>query len=326
MTRALTNRSFFPPASATLEWLLDSDPSVRWQVLQDIADAPAREVARERARIAREGFGARLLSQQEADGTWGGAAWNRGWNSTMHALTLLRDFGLDPDAPEARRALQRVRAGVTWRGCGPDECAANPFFAGELEPCINGQVAAAGAYFAQEVDSIIRRLLAEQLPDGGWNCDAPDRSARSSFNTTLCVLEALLDYERITPAPAVTQARLRGQDYLLARRLFRRLSNGAVIHRDRKGGADWTQFAFPTWWHYDLLRALDYLRRVGCPPDDRVADAIAVLVSKCDAAGRWPLDTRHPGTMPVELEESVGQPSRWNTLRALRVLRWYCQR
>jgi hypothetical protein len=309
---------------SVIRWLLDSDPSIRWQVMRDLMGAPAGEVAAERARVATEGTGARLLALQGADGRWGGAAWNRGWNSTMHVLMLLRDMGLDPASDHTRRAVGLVRDRVTWRGCGPQEADDNPFFAGEVEPCINGQVGAVGAYFGQDVRGIVDRLLAEQLPDGGWNCEAANGSTRSSFNTTICVLEALLAHERAGGAsPDVTAARLRGQEYLLERRLFRRRSTGDVIERDRKGGANWTRFAFPTWWHYDVLRGLEYLRRAGVVPDERVAEAIDLVAWKRDDDGRWRLEVRYPGEMSVETNEGEGQPSRWNTLRALRVLNWY---
>jgi hypothetical protein len=319
-------RQVLKPTSSAIRWLLDSDPSVRWQVMRDLTDAPDHEVAAERARVASEGAGARLLALQAPDGRWGGAAWNRGWDSTMHALTLLREMGLDPDSDEARRAVGLVRDHVTWKGCGPPEAGDNPFFAGETEPCINGQVAAAGAYFRVDVRSLVDCLLGEQLPDGGWNCDAPG-STRSSFNTTICVLEALLEYERANGDFAdVTAARLRGQEYLLERRLFRRRSTGEAIEHDRKSGAVWTRFAFPTWWHYDVLRGLEYLRRAGVAPDERVAEAIDLVASKRDDDGQWPLETQYPGRMPVETDEGEGRPSRWNTLRALRVLDWYSAR
>jgi hypothetical protein len=217
-----------------------------------------------------------------------------------------------------------VRDRVTWRGCGPPECHDHRFFAGEVEPCINGQVAASGAYFGQDVGVLIRRLLAEQLPDGGWNCEAERGSTRSSFNTTICVLEALLEYERTFGGRGeVTRARRRGETYLLERRLFHRRSTGEAIVRDRKGGAVWTRFAFPTWWHYDLLRALDYLRDAGVTPDERVAEAVQVVRRNRDSDGRWPLDTVYPGRMPIDLDEGEGRPSRWITLRALRVIQWY---
>jgi len=305
-----------------MRWLLDSDPSIRWQVMRDLTKAPANEVAAERARVATEGWGAQLLSLQGADGRWGGAAWNRGWNSTMHVLMLLRDMGLDPASDQARRAVGLVRDRVTWQGWAAYD--GNPFFAGEVEPCINGQVGAVGAYFSQDVRGIVDRLLGEQLSDGGWNCEAPNGSTRSSFNTTICVLEALLEHERAGGGtPEVTEARLRGQEYLLERRLFRRRSTGEVIERDRKGGAAWTRFAFPTWWHYDVLRGLEYLRSASVTPDERVAEAIDLVASKRDDDGRWPLETRYPDVMPVEIDEGEGRPSRWNTLRALRVLNWY---
>src|SRR5262245_13408261 len=311
-------------SSPVVDWLLDSDPSIRWQVMRDLTDAPAQHVAVERARVASEGAGAQLLALQPADGRWGGAAWNRGWDSTMHVLWLLREMGLDPASSEARRAVGLVRDRVTWRGCGPPECADNSFFSGEVEPCINGQVAASGAYFGQDVRGLVDRLVSEQLPDGGWNCEAENGSTRSSFNTTICVLEALLEHERAGgSSPEVTGARLRGQEYLLERRLFRRRSTGEAIERDRKGGAAWTRFAFPTWWHYDVLRGLSYLRSAGVAPDERVAEATLLVASKRDGDGRWPLETRHTGRMPVETDEGAEGPSRWITLRALRVLRWY---
>jgi hypothetical protein len=321
------------PESSVVAWLLDSDPAIRWQILRDLTDAPAEEVAAERARVAHEGWGAQLLALQAPDGSWAGAAWNHGWDSTMHVLTLLREMGLDPASDEARRAVGSVRDGMKWRGWDLDgawrgeDFEGAPFFAGEVEPCINGQVAASGAYFGQDVQRIIDRLLREQLSDGGWNCEAENGSTRSSFNTTICVLEALLEYELADGgSAAVTEARLRGQEYLLERRLLRRRSTGEVIERDREGSTVFTRFAFPTWWHYDVLRGLEYLRRAGVTPDKRVAEAIELVALKRGADGKWPLDTQYPGVMPVEMGESEGQPSRWNTLRALRVLDWYAAR
>jgi hypothetical protein len=299
-------------------------PAIRWQALQDLTGANAAAVAAERTRVATEGLGARLLELQATDGRWGGMAWNHGWDSTMHVLTLLRELGLDPASAPTRRALERVRAGVTWQGCGPPECADHPFFAGETEPCINGQVAASGAYFGEDVSGLVERLVREQLPDGGWNCEAENGSTRSSFNTTICVLEALLEHERAFGAdPAVREARQRGEEYLLERHLFHRRSSGEPVYACRKCGASLTSFAFPTWWHYDVLRGLDHLRRAGAVPDARTDEAIALLESKRGADGRWTLEVRHRGTMPVELDEGVDRPNRWITLRALRVLDWH---
>ena len=229
-----------------IQWLLDSDPSIRWQGMRDLIGSPAEEVAAERARVATEGAGATLLSLQAADGRWGGAAWNHGWNSTMHVLMLLCDLGLDPASDQARRATDLVRDRVTWKGCGPQECEVNSFFDGEVEPCINGQVAAVGAYFGQDVRGLIARLLTEQLPDGGWNCETVNGSTRSSFNTTICVLEALLAYERAAGGTQeMIEARLSGQEYLLERRLFRRRSTGEVIERRSHGRLQVDAFRVP---------------------------------------------------------------------------------
>jgi hypothetical protein len=311
------------PSREVLDWLLDSDPAIRWQVLRDLAGASAEAVAAERARVATEGWGAEILALQGTDGAWDGKAWNPGWDSTMHALWLLWLFGLDPAGEPARQALTLVREKVTWQGCGPQQCDQNAYFEGEIEPCINGQVAAAGAYFGQDVVGLIDRLLGEQLADGGWNCEVENGSTRGSFNTTICVLEALLAYEQSFGKRAdVTAARERGQDYLLDRKLFRRLSTGEAIAEDRMSGADWTQFSFPGWWQYDVLRGLDYLRSAGVRPDARVSEVVELVLAKRGADGRWNLDATYDGINMLDMGERVGQPSRWITLRALRVLKW----
>ena len=235
----------------------------------------------------------------------------------MHVLMLLRDLGLDPASDQARRSVGLVRDRVTWQGCGPQDCHGNTFFEGEVEPCINGQVAAAGAYFGQDVRSIVDRLLGEQLADGGWNCEAENGSVRSSIDTTINVLDGLLAYERATGgSDAVREARAGGEEYLLERSLFRRRSTGEVVD------PAYLEFAFPYYWHYDVLRALDYFRRAGAEPDPRMAEAVEVVRSKRQPDGRWLLDTVHPGRVHFAVED-VGQPSRWNTLRALRVLDWW---
>ena len=319
-----------------VEWLLDSDPAIRWQVLRDITDAPAHEVAAERARVAGEGWGARLLALQRQDGQWDGGTptfrsagaadwWQslppecRGtlfpeWTSTAWSLTLLRAFGLDPGSAGARRAVRLVREHCRWEHDG------EPFFEGEVEPCINGRAVSIGAYFGEDVQGIVDRLLGEQMGDGGWNCEQENGSTRGSFHTTVEVLEGLLEYERaIGGRSEVSAARLRGQEYLLERRMLRRLTTGEVID------PAWIQFSYPTYWHYDVLRGLDHLRAAGAVPDTRLAEAIDLVRSRRDSEGRWPLENPHPGRLHFEMDEGEGKPSRWNTLRALRVLRWYEQ-
>jgi hypothetical protein len=302
------------PRKSVTEWLLDSDPSIRWQVMRDLMDESDEVIAGERARVASEGWGARLLDLQGPDGQWGGGAYVcPGWTSTTDTLHLLRDLGLDSTSERARRAVGLVRDNSTW---GP-EFDDSPFFEGEVEPCINGRVLALGAYFGEASDRLVDRLLHEQLKEGGWNCEAP-ASKRSSFHTTICVLEGLLEYEKAKGATAaVKEARLRGQEYLLERRMFRSLSTGEVIN------PDWTQFSFPTRWHYDVLWGLDYLRRAGVKADERITEAIDLVDKKRDGDGRWPLENPHAGKVHFDMEDGTGTPSRWNTFHALRVLDWY---
>jgi hypothetical protein len=312
-----------------LDWLLDSDPAFRWQVLRDLADVPAEIVAAERARVATEGWGARLLALQGEDGQWAGGAlfparWfesdhgeqpeGQPWTATAYSLVALRDFGVDPSTDLMRRAVAQVREHCRWEHAG------QPFFAGEVEPCINGMVVELGAYFDQDVDGVVARLVGEQLEDGGWNCEAENGSVRSSFHTTIRVLEGLLAHEHANGGSAETiAARRRGEEYLLERRLFRRKSTGAVVD------PAWLQISFPTRWHYDVLRGLEYFRAAGDPPDPRVDEAIDLLRSKQQSDGTWLLENNHPGAVHFALEDGDGRPSRWNTLRALRVLRWYGQ-
>ena len=303
-----------------IEWLLDSDPAIRWQVMRDLTHEPADVVAPERSRVATEGWGARLLALQAPDGLWGGRPWSQDWTDTFHVLELLRRFGLDPASEGARRAIGLVRERVVWRGGAPVETpwADNRFFEGEVEPCINGNVVATGSYFGVDMSPLVERLLGEQLPDGGWNCEVENGAVVSSFGTTINVVEGLLEHERAIGGSAeVRAARRRGEEYLLERRLFRRKSTGEVID------PSWLQFSFPTWYFYDVLRGLEHLREAELRGDARVTEAIEVVERNRGADGRWPLQSVHEGESHVEMDESEGQPSRWNTLRAMRVLDWF---
>jgi len=220
---------------------------------------------------------------------------------------------VDRADPSVESAVARLEAGYRW----DNEFGEKPFFEGEVEPCINGGTLALGAYFGHPTESLARRLVGEQLDDGGWNCEAP-KSVRSSFHTTICVLEGLLEYERaVGAAPEVASARRRGEEYLLERALFRRRSTGEVAN------PAFLKFAFPPRYHYDVLRALDYLRDAGVQPDTRVGDACEVVEGRRQADGRWLLDGAYDEALALPFGESVGEPSRWNTLRALRVLGWY---
>ncbi len=298
-----------------MKWLMDADPAIRWQVMRDLTSEPEEVIQAERQRVGREGWSAQLLAYQGADGKWEGDIFRVEWATTFYALLLLKDMGLDPASEPAQKAIGLVRDKVTWG----QEFHNSPFFEGEVEPCINGRVLGLGAYFGSPSERLVDRLLSEQLADGGWNCEAPP-SVRSSFHTTICVLEGLSAYEQAVDAnPTVTRARVQAQEYLLERHMFRKLSTGKVI--DTK----WLRFSYPPTWHYDVLRGLDYLRNAGEKPDERVTQAVELVAKKQHQNGRWPLQNPHTDQVNFVMESPVGTASRWNTLRALRVLGWYIQ-
>lgn len=304
-----------------IEWLLEGDPSIKWQVLADLTGAAPEEIDAERARVEQEGWGARLLALEDPDGLWAGGAYmpadyqgeesGQPWTATMHTLQTVQILGLDPASKSAQEAISLIAANGRWEHAG------QPYFDGEVEPCVNGRLIESGAYFGVEVTPVLRRIIEEQQEDGGWNCDAELGSVRSSFDTTINVLEGLAEYEHANgKSSEIDAARKAGEEYLLERRLFRRKSTGEVVD------PGYLDFAFPYYWHYDVLRALDYFRSAGANPDLRMEEAIDLVRSKRQPDGRWLLDRIHPGRVFFDLE-TVGEPSRWNTLRALRVLDWW---
>lgn len=311
----------YAPRPAHLKWLLDSDPAIRWQVMRDLTHEAPGAIAAERSRIATEGWGARLLALQSPAGHWGDPPAyfrpdlrkeDRRLLVALYTLVVLKDLGLDPASSQARKMVDRIERRLVFKPLKN-----RPFLHGETEPCINGRILGIGSYFKEPNDALANRLLAEQLEDGGWNCEAP-KSRRSSFHTTICVVEGLLEFERAgRKSAAVTRARRKAESYLLERRMFRSLRTGEVI--DKR----WLRFASPTFWYYDLLRGLDYLRNAGIKPDARVSEAVEIVIRRRHQNGRWPLNRLHPEHIPIEMETAVGSASRWNTLRALRVLQWY---
>ena len=312
-----------------IDWLLDSDPAIRWQAMRDLLDAPEAEWRAERAKVETEGWGARLLSYEDEDGQWAGGAFaprgfgredfereGQPWTATASSLTQLHEFGLDPSSDRARRAVALIGESSRW------EHDDQPFWEGEVEECINGRTVANGAYFGVDVSGIVDRLVGERLADGGWNCERANGSVRSSFATTINVLEGLLEFERATGGtPKSRAARESGEEYLLERGLFRRRSTGAPA--DER----FLAFLHPNRWRYDVLRALDYFRSsaalTGAAPDRRLGDAVEHVRSKRRDDGTWALDWTPPGRVWFEMDEGPGRPSRWVTLRALRVLRWW---
>jgi hypothetical protein len=315
--------------AAALDWLLAGDPAIRWQVMRDLLDAPESEWQAERARVETEGWGAALLAHEDPDGQWAGGAfapagfdwseWERvgqPWTATTYALTQLREFGLDPASEAARRAVRLVGANSRW---DHDD---QPFWEGEVEECINGRTLADGAYFGVDMAPLADRLVGERLDDGGWNCERANGSSRSSFHTTINVLEGLLEYERATGGtPESVAGRGTGEEFLLERGLSRRLSTGEPADEE------FLRLGYPNRWRYDVLRALDHFRSAGvltgAPPDPRVGEAVEHVRSRRSDDGTWPLDRDLAGRVWFPLDDGEGEPSRWVTLRAMRVLRWY---
>jgi hypothetical protein len=314
-----------------IDWLLDSDPVIRWQVMRDVLDAPEPDWMAERAKVETEGWGARLLSCEDQDGQWAGGAFvprdfdfqewqevGQPWTATAFCLSQLREFGLDPASDRASRAVELIGANSRW------DHADEPYWEGEVEECINGRAAADGAYFGVDVSSIVQRLAGERLDDGGWNCERANGSVRSSFATTINVLEGVLEYERATGGtPESREARKSGEEYLLERNLFRRLRTGEPADEQ------FLSFLHPNRWRYDILRALDYFRSsaalTGAAHDSRLGEAVDHVRSRRLADGRWPLDWSLPGRVWFQVDDGVGKPSHWVTLRAMRVLRWWEQ-
>lgn len=297
-------------------WLLEGDPSIRWQVLRDLTPATPDDVATERALVATTGWGAKLLALQDPDGKWGGGHYGPKWISTTYTLRLLHYLGLDTSHPAAQRGMDRLFERAEWYDGG-----VGYFVTVEAETCVTGMTLSLASYFGGfdgYREPMAEWLLSQQLDDGGWNCMTRLGSVRSSFNTTILVLEGLLEFERTRPAGlirTIQRARRRGEDYLLDRHLMRSLSTGEIIN------PSWTRFSFPPRWHYDVLRGLDYLQNAGVRPDGRSDEAIELLLSKRTKDGRWKLQNHHSGLEHFKME-TTGQPSRWNTMRALRVLRW----
>jgi hypothetical protein len=318
-------------ADEVLDWLLDpvdSDPAIRWQVMRDLLDRPQVEWAAERARVATVGWGARLLALEDDDGQWAGGAhfpadyaWDgpevgQPWTSTSHTLTQLRELGLEPTTAQAQRAVRLIGQNARWEHAG------QRYWDGEVEPCINGQAVANGSYFGLDMTPVVERLVGERLEDGGWNCEAERGSVRSSFDTTINVLEGLLEHERLSGGtPGSRMARAAGEEYLLARSLYRRLSTGEPADEG------YLLLAYPTRWHYDVLRGLDYFRAASelteDAPDPRLAEAVDHVRARRRDDGRWAPDHSYAGRTWFELDEGVGRPSRWVTLRAMRVLAWW---
>jgi len=313
-----------------VEWLLDSDPALRWQVERDLAGAPDEVWRATKARVATEGFGARLVALQDADGQWAGGAYfpadfdfaaaeaaqeaGQPWTATTWSLNSLREWGLDATVLGDTGA--RLAANSRW------EYDDLPYWGGEVDCCINAFTLANGAWLGVDVAPLVDWFVEHRLAEGGWNCEWVNGSVRSSFHSTLNSLKGLLAYDTLTGGSETTrELRRSGEEYLLTRRLYRTLSTGQPV------GPWATEFAFPFRWVYSVLNAVDYFRCAalfdGRPPDRRMADAVEVIRAARQPDGTWVQGRTHPGHVWFDIDVPTGEPSKWLTFHATRVLEWW---
>lgn len=317
---------------AVITWLRDSDPTLRWQVERDLAGEPAEVWECTRARIATEGFGARLLALQDPDGQWAGGAFfpaaaadegpdageggSQPWTATTWTLNSLREWGLDAAVLRDRRTAELLAENSRW------EYENRPYWGGEVDCCINAWTVANGLWLGADVTGIVEWFLEHRLPDGGWNCEWVEGSTRSSFHSTLNALTGLLTHDVATGGTDATRAARRsGEEYLLQRALFRRLSTGEPV-------GPWVDhFGYPFRWRYSVLTAAEYFRGAaavdGGAPDPRMADAIELVRAARQSDGSWLQAGRQPGRMWFEVDVPAGEPSKWLTLFGTRVLDWW---
>lgn len=301
----------------TIFWLLDSDPSIRWQVMRDLLETSPDEWQVERRKVGTEGWGKSLLTEQGPDGNWGGGIYSPKWISTTYTLLTLRLFGLPAGHPQALKGCENF----FFRGLEKDG-GINLFKSVDYsETCVNGMILSILAYFRfpdERIHSVTGYLLAEQMADGGWNCERIKGATHGSFHTTISVLEGLREYAFTFPQEAarIEPAAGRAHEFLLQHRLYK-------SHRSGKpADPAMTRMAFPPRWRYDFIRALDYFQSINAAKDDRMQDAMDLLDQKRRSNGLWPAYRPWAGRVFFEME-ITGEDSRWNTLRALRVLKWW---
>jgi hypothetical protein len=299
-----------------IQWLLAGDPAIAWQARRDLLDESAEIYGPQRARVSTSGWGRRLLDQQDGDGTWGGGLYGPKWTSTTYTLLLLRRFGLDRANAQARRGVELI-----WDGARYFDGGLTPAVSIDApEACATSMYLSLAYYFGLDQPNVapaLEWLLANQLTDGGWNCrNVRFGDSHSSFHTSILALEALTEARNVFPdRPEIGTAMVRGREFFLAHHLYKSHRDGTVVNDA------FTRFSFPPRWHYDLLRGLHHFAVTGAPHDARYDDALDVLQRRRRKDGTWPVQNKHTGRVWFDMEQT-GRPSRWNTLRALRVLRW----
>ena len=311
-----------------LDWLLDSDPALRWQVERDLTRAAPEVWEATRSRVASEGFGAALLAEQDADGQWAGGSFfpagffgspesgqpGQPWVATTWVLKDLREWGLDAEALAG--TAEKLDENSRW------DYEDLPYWGGEVDVCINSYTLASGAWLGADVSALAAWFPAHRLADGGWNCEAEEGdSVRSSFHSTLNAVRGMLAYERITGDTSLRAARHGGEEYLLERRLMYRATTGEPV------GDFVSRFVYPNRHRYSALAALDHFRDValleGTAPDPRLAEAVELVRAARQPDGTWLQTTPLPGRTWFDVDVAEGEPSRWLTLIGTRVLDWW---
>ncbi|MCF8241607.1 MAG: hypothetical protein K9J16_09495 [Melioribacteraceae bacterium] len=303
-----------------INWLLEGDPSIRWQTLRDIAGANKNTFNIERAKIESEGWGAKLLSLQDENGLWAKGIYTPKWTSTTYTLLLLKRFGLNPNNRQAKKAANILIDKGLYNDGGIN------FFQSlkNSETCVTGMVLSLASYFKinhEKITSLVDHLLNHQFKDGGWNCQWYRGATHSSFNTTLSVLEALDDFQNFSDYKStdINISVSKAHEFLFAHRLYKSDKTGKVV------SSTFTKFSFPPRWHYDVLRVMDYFQHKKIPFDERMSDGLDLIFKKREKSGKWKLQQKYPGKTFFDME-NVGEPSRWNTLRSLRVINFYTRK
>jgi len=303
----------------TINWLMEGDPSIQFQTARDLLDKSSKELAILQNQIQHEGWGERFLSLQEESGKWGGNLYSPKWISTHYTLMTLMRLGLPEHNQQARKGCKILLDKGFYSDGGINHFASLQ----HSETCVTAMTLSLLCYFNlkdDRVDSLYEFLLKQQMSDGGWNCESFNGATHSSFHTTISTLEAFRLYElnRASNITKIETARKKAHEFLLCHHLFRSDKTSKVVDQRM------TRFSFPPRWKYDVMRALDYFQEIDAPHDPRFCDGITLLKNK-EKNGKWPLQQKHAGLMYFEMEE-VGKPSRINTLRALRILKWWIKK
>ncbi|HLP15689.1 MAG TPA: hypothetical protein VK470_05490 [Bacteroidota bacterium] len=296
-----------------INWLLDGDVAIQYQVYRDLLHSDKRRL---QDRIAREGWGARFLSFRHDDGHWGGGFYVHKWISTHYTLLDLKNLSIAPRQKDIRSTIQKIAREQKGSDGGINPSRGST----KSDVCVCGMFLNYASYFGADEDglrSVVDFILSQHMADGGFNCRSNYTGAtHSSLHTTLSVIEGIREYAcngytyRLADLKKAEEA---SRQFILLHRLFRSHRTGEIINKN------FLMLSHPSRWKYDILRALEYFYFSGVKYDERMADALNVLVKKQRSDLKWPLQAKHSGRTHFDMERT-GEASRWNTLRAMRVL------